>query len=157
MSYRRLLLATTLLAASPWAWAQDIPRNAWAQCRALPEAARLACYDGLGGEAARPAAAAAPAAAPAAAVAPAAPATFGLPQRRAEPAEISTQTEPGFKGWGPGSRIRLANGQLWQVVDRSEAELRAGARAVRVERTLFGDYQLVVEGINTAPKVRRLE
>ena len=77
------------------------------RCRALADApARLACYDAL------PLAAA-----------PAAPATgaatFGMETRQPEVAAITTHIEGRFEGWQPGSRIRLANGQLWQVSDGS--------------------------------------
>lgn len=71
--------------------------------------------------------------------------------------EITSQTAADFAGWSKGSRIRLANGQLWVVTDSSNADLRPGVRPVRIERTVFGDYRLVVQGLNTAPKVQRLE
>ena len=63
-----------------------------------------------------------------------------------------------FRGWGPNARIRLENGQVWQVIDGSTLRVRPGARRVRVEKALIGSsYFLEIEGINAAPRVKRVE
>jgi hypothetical protein len=148
--------------------------SALRQCRALTDAAaRLACYDALPlaplaaapqPPLVLPAAPAAPAvpAVPAAA-APAAPAasvmasTFGL-ARSDEKLQDITSTIPGlFEGWRAGSRIRLANGQLWQISDDSSALYWLRDPKVTVRRAALGGFVLDVEGANRMPRVRRLE
>ena len=63
-----------------------------------------------------------------------------------------------FEGWGPGSQIRLANGQVWRVIDGSEAVLpRTRDAKVTIERNLFGTLFLKVEGTNNSAKVRRVQ
>jgi hypothetical protein len=121
------------------------------KCRALPDAAsRLACYDAM------PTGVARMAAAPAAAVS-----DFGsetIRKKPEAPAAIESTIPGEFDGWGPNARIRLANGQVWRVVDDSAAVLprRANTR-VRIERNLFGTLFLSVEGTNQSAKVRRVE
>ncbi len=62
-----------------------------------------------------------------------------------------------FEGWGARTRIRLANGQVWQVVDGSSAALALNEPRVTVRRALMGDFVLEVEGSNRTAKVKRLE
>ena len=149
--------------------------------------ARLACYDGLphGGPPANaqtppiapraPASPSAPAAAPRAAApapsaapsatpapAPSAPAAqgFGLEARApaAEPATTMESYIPGhFEGWGPGARIKLGNGQVWQVVDGSSAFLNMDNPKVIVRRGMMGGFFLELDGTNRSPRVRRLQ
>ncbi len=172
---RTLTLLSLALASLP-ALAQD----GLQRCRALSDStARLACYDPLA-DAARagaapvtpvtpvtPAAPAATAARPpvaadsAAAAAPArtAEAAFGLPESRRPDAvdAVHSTVGPRFSGWGPNSRIRLANGQVWQVTDGTSVELPEGPRKVSVKRGALGSYYLDFEGLNTSPRVRRVE
>ncbi|MBX3635532.1 MAG: hypothetical protein KF683_09140 [Rubrivivax sp.] len=148
----------------------------WQRCRAVSAAAaRLACYDALvdaGIAPARtpapaPTSAAAPAAAPApapvAAAAPNAPAPadatagFGL-QTAAQSLQELRSSLPGlFQGWGPNARLRLANGQVWQVVDGSSAALYLRDPAVTVRRAALGSFLMEIAGTNHAPRVRRVE
>ena len=132
---------TLLLFISSAALADD---SAVLKCRALPEAAgRLACYDAMP-------LAAAPAAG------------FGSETVRKKPDELPAAMESTvageFEGWGPNARIKLANGQVWRVVDDSSAVLprRSGTR-VRIERNLFGTLFPSVEGSNQSAKVRRVD
>lgn len=131
------------------------------KCRALPDAAsRLACYDAmpLGGRLV-----AAPAPAPAIAPAPApAIAGFGSETVKRKVDELPKSMESTivgeFDGWGPNTRVRLANGQVWRVIDDSSAVLpRRTNTKVRIERNLFGTLFLNVEGTNSSAKVRRVE
>lgn len=156
----------------PAAMAQAPDTAALQRCRAISEAAaRLACYDALPlGTAPRvsaaPAAPATPAVAPPAAVAPAPPTVapaapaavqaFGR-ERRDEPEAISSQITGAFEGWGPTSRIKLANGQVWQVVDGSEGVYFLQNPKVTVRRALMGGFQLDIEGAKRMPRVRRVE
>lgn len=128
-----------------------------AACRPLVDAVkRLACYDAWFDGQSSPAAAVS-AALPAAAKT--AEAQFGLPESRRPDAVEAVHSAVGasFSGWGPNSHIRLDNGQVWQVVDGSSVALPQGARKVSVKRALFGNFTLEIEGLNTAPKVRRVE
>lgn len=128
------------------------------KCRALADgAARLACYDAIevGSK---------PQAAPVAAAAGAVRAreeNFGIEaqkQREAQPRSISSTVAGDFQGWGPSSLIRLANGQVWRIVDGSEAVLPPMRDArVTIERNVFGTLFLKVEGTNNSAKVRRVQ
>lgn len=130
------------------------------KCRALAESgARLACYDAipLGSQ---------PSVAVAAPTVAAAPArskedNFGIEvrkQREQEPQSVSSTVVGHFEGWGPGSQIRLANGQVWRVIDGSEAVLpRSSNQKVTIERNMFGTLFLRVDGSNSSAKVRRVQ
>jgi hypothetical protein len=129
------------------------------RCRAISEAAaRLACYDALplGTAPPLPAPPAATSAPTAAAVAPAAVQAFGQ-ERRDEPETLSSHIQGVFEGWGPRSRIKLANGQVWQVVDGSEGVYFLQNPKVTVKRALMGGFQLEIEGAKRTPRVRRVE
>jgi len=146
-----------LLLASGSALADDA---AILKCRTVTDvAARVACYDAIPVGVARPAAAAG--AAVAAAPARTAEENFGMEavkQRATEPASVQSTVVGNFGGWGPGSQIRLANGQVWRIIDGSEAVLpdRTDAK-VTIERNLFGTIFLRVDGSNSSAKVRRVQ
>jgi hypothetical protein len=152
------LLSLSTVLASP-ALGQD---DSFLRCRALVDAtARLACYDALPVAAAAPApvvvAAAAPAVAPSPTPAARVADFFGLPQRAAEPQEAVSAVGASFSGWGPNQRIRLENGQVWQVIDGSSVALPEGRRQVTVKRGALSSFYLDIQGINTSPRVRRVE
>jgi hypothetical protein len=151
-----------LLTASSATFADD---SALRRCRALADgAARLACYDAL------PLAAAAGAALPAAVpsadrAAPSAPAarvedpaaTFGLPRQQDAQKEITSRIIGRFEGWRPGERIRLANGQVWQVSDDSSGAYYLLDPKVTVRRGALSSFWLDVDGAKHSPRVRRVE
>ncbi len=154
---RRLFVAT--LAAFATLPARATTEGDLARCRAIDDGARrLACYDALA-----PAAPAPPAPVPAAALAPApapsAEAAFGLEHRQARQAPEAVESRiPGrFDGWGPNDRIRLANGQVWQIVDDSRGVMSAQDPKVRVTRAALGSFLMEIEGKRQAPRVRRVE
>lgn len=179
---RTLTLIALSLAAVP-ALAQDSLQR----CRALADSsARLACYDALADAARVPVAPGVPATpaqpvtaatqapatkaatlavVPPAAAAVAAPparsgeAAFGLPEAKRPGAAESVESAvgPSFSGWGPNTRIRLANGQVWQVVDGTSVALPEGPRKVSVKRGALGSYYLDFDGLKTSPRVRRVE
>ncbi|MDI4634772.1 hypothetical protein J7U46_17050 [Pelomonas sp. V22] len=141
------------------------------QCRAIADkTARLACYDALPVVTA-PTAAVPPRPAsavemklppPVPHIAPAPPAEaaakFGLEQREVKQVErIESQITGSFEGWNPGTRIRLANGQVWQVSDDSRASLYLQNPKVVVRRAAMGTFILEIEGSNQAPRVRRID
>jgi len=169
MRIHQLALSVSALIAVVPALAQD----GLQRCRAVTDtSARLACYDALanGAGAAAPTPAAAPAALQparsavaisAASVAAAATgeASFGLSEaRRISTVEsVESSVAADFSGWEPNSRIRLANGQVWQVTDGTSVALSPGSRKVRIRRGLLSSFFLDIEGLNTSPRVRRTD
>lgn len=166
-------LLFTLLQAGAVAWASDAGLR---QCRALAEStARLACYDNLplpavaaqplpatavsAGKPVAPAAAPTPAAAPALASAGTAQAvaSFGLETAGEKVQEVRSHIPGLFDGWRAGDRIRLANGQVWRVVDDSRADYYLRDPKVTVRRGALGSFLLDIEGANQLPRVRRVE
>jgi len=144
----KALPLAVLLLASGSALADDA---ALLKCRAIADvAARVACYDAIPVGVATPAA---PAARPEE--------NFGLEavkQREAQPSSIRSTVVGEFEGWGPGSQIRLANGQVWRIIDGSEAVLpRRSEVQVSIERNMFGTIFLRVDGTNSSAKVRRVQ
>lgn len=148
-------LALALLCTAGTAFAAD--DRAVLDCRKLGDAgARLACYDAI------PASADAPLAVR---VVPAKPAptpeqSFGLEnvRRPDTPRQIESTLTGDFEGWGPSTQFRLANGQVWKVVDGSSASLdRASKPKVRIVRNMFGTTFIEFEGTNNSAKVRRVQ
>lgn len=138
--------------------------NGLLRCRAVSDSvARLACYDALADSESRSIAAEPAADRP---VGPGrAPtelngeASFGLPRTR-QPEAVDgadSRLADSFDGWGPNSRVRLTNGQVWQVIDGSSVVLPPGSRKVRVKRGALGSYYLDIDGLKTSPRVQRVE
>lgn len=151
-----LMLALCLGATAAQAQTDDGLRR----CRSLADAAaRLACYDALadGVAAARNGTAAGSATTAAAAQPPTARAQqFGLDKPSDDLEFIESSIAGRFEGWGARSMFRLANGQIWQIADDSEAFAMLDNPRVRVRRGSLGSYYLEVEGVRRAPRVRRV-
>jgi hypothetical protein len=145
---RPTLLLVLLLAQIPDAARAD--DDSLRRCRALAaDAARLACYDAI---------ALAPAAAAAAASAVAAPAArFGLPEGPDRIERVQSRIEGRFEGWRPLDRFRLANGQVWQVIDGSTGVYWLDSPRVAVRRGALGSFVLEIEGVKPFVRVRRIE
>lgn len=154
MKHTLYVLPLFLVSAAGSALADDA---ALLKCRAFSGVAeRVACYDAI------PVASSATPVATAAAPAAKAPEQdFGLkpPVRKVEQASSFRSTVVGaFDGWGPGTRIRLANGQLWRVSDNSEAVLPPMREPqVEVSRGLLGSFFLQVVGRPNTARVVRVE
>ncbi len=117
------------------------------QCQTVVDAAaRLACYD-----AAFPPKPAGPSGVVAA--------TFGFPQKAAalEVQAIESMVNSDFDGWGPNDKIRLQNGQVWEVVDGSSGTTTSAMRKVTVKRGALGSYFLEFDGLTKSPRVRRIK
>ena len=156
-----LVLAPLFLSLAPAAAFAGPADDAILGCRAQADtAARLACYDAIQvhAGAATPAAPAAPLAT---APARSAEQDFGMEavrQKEEQPKSIVSTVAGDFDGWGPGSQIRLANGQVWRIIDGSEAVLpRMKNPKVSIERNVFGTLFLKIEGSNNSAKVRRVQ
>jgi len=144
LAYWMLLLPGAALAADP----------TLQQCRAIPDsAARLACYDALP-LSANPPTAVAPAPAPET------PAQFGLVREVAPVVDLPAieSTIPGhFDGWYPNRRVRLANGQVWQVADGSARAYDLDNPKVTIRRGVLGAFYLDLSVDNWSIRVRRVE
>ena len=129
------------------------------RCRAVAEpTARLACYDALAA-AARSAAGAPGTDRPPAALptAPGEAERFGLSGALAGQLQrLESAVAADFEGWYPKDRIRLANGQVWEVVDGSSAAWAPRARKVVVRRGALGAFYMEFEGSNVSPRVVRV-
>ncbi|WP_343732958.1 hypothetical protein [Duganella sp.] len=138
------------------------------KCRQLEDGpVRLACYNAIvvNPAAPAPAAAAARTAAPAYTTV-AAPteaemaAMFGREPEVLKSARlnsIETSINGPFDGWVRGQRIRLANGQVWKVVDDTEDVVELNNPKVTVKRGLLGAIFLDIEGAHRNPKVQRVQ
>ncbi|MTV39296.1 hypothetical protein [Duganella radicis] len=146
------------------------------KCRQLEDGpVRLACYNAIVVNPAAPAvapAAAANAAAPAARAAVPAYTTVAAPTeaemaamfgrepeilKSARLQSIETSIAGPFDGWVRGQRIRLANGQVWKVVDDTEDVVELNNPKVTVKRGLLGAIFLDIEGAHRNPKVQRVQ
>jgi hypothetical protein len=135
------------------------------RCRGVADPqARLSCYDALP---LGPAAVGVPTPARAPTTAPAAPAPvqrasedrFGIEsQARETPLAAIESRIPGrFEGWQANTRIRLANGQVWQIADGSFRILDLDNPKVAIRRSAMGAFYLDLEGDNRSPRVRRVQ
>lgn len=124
------------------------------RCRAIADVpARVACYDAMPLGAAPSAAAAAPAPSPEQ--------RFGMPPaarpKNAEPEAIRSTVAGHLDGWSFGTTIRLANGQVWRVVDYLDAMFDLDNPPVEIVRGALGAYYLQVAGRNDSARVVRLK
>ena len=156
-----------LLAISGSALADD---RALLHCRTIADVAgRVACYDAIPvAPAARTEgrAAAAPAA-PVAAVPTPAPAAnteagFGLDtmakDKTADLKSIESTVVGKIEGWGPTTQFKLANGQVWRVVDgSSEWFMERTNPKVVLSRNGLGTIFFEVDGAKQPPRVRRVQ
>jgi len=144
------LILLTLLSAA--AWADD---GGMLRCRGLTDApSRLACYDAL------PMPSLAAKSAPVvAAIAPQTPAQFGLESKayKSELDLIESRIVGRFEGWSAGSRIKLENGQVWQVSDDTSRYLDLNNPKIVVRRGALGAFYLEIDGTNHSPKVKRVQ
>jgi hypothetical protein len=125
------------------------------RCRGLTDtSARLACYDAL------PLPSVAAKSAPAvAATVPQTPAQFGLESKayKSELDLIESRIVGRFEGWSAGSRIKLENGQVWQVSDDTSRYLDMNNPKAVVRRGVLGAFYLEIDGTNHSPKVKRVQ
>lgn len=85
--------------------------------------------------------------------------SFGLENQRPkdELQEIVSRIDGTFDGWVPNQRIRLANGQVWQIADGSTSWFTAVSPRVTIWRGLFGAFYMTVDGRNQSPRVQRVQ
>lgn len=82
---------------------------------------------------------------------------FGLPDQSDVDAIYSSI--PGeFKGWRAGDKIKLANGQIWQVSTTGRRLYhKAIDPRVEISKGSFGSHIMKVVGLNASVKVKRLK
>ena len=157
MTSKRTLVVCALALSASASGAALADEGGLQACRAITDAARrLACYDALPLPAAGTAAPAAPAAAPHD------PASFGFEAKAAQATQAALPSIgsyiPGrFEGWGPRERIKLANGQVWQVTDDSNAVMNLMDPKVTIRRGALGAFYLEFEQSNRTARVKRVE
>jgi hypothetical protein len=124
------------------------------QCRGIADpAARLACYDAL------PVSANTGVGQPPARL-PETPAQFGLSREVTPSVDLASieSTIPGhFDGWYPNRRVRLANGQVWQVADGTTRLYELDNPKVTIRRGVLGAYYLDLSIDNRSIRVSRVE
>lgn len=113
------------------------------KCRSLPDAAgRLACYDAmpLAGAPER---------------------SFGLKpalqKKDAQPDAVRSTVVGQISGWSPGTRIALANGQVWRVIDGDAVLPVLNNPQAEVSRGLLGAFFLQLVGHTSAARVARVQ
>jgi len=62
-----------------------------------------------------------------------------------------------FRGWVKGKIITLDNGQKWKVVGASKGYIRLMNPAVKIEKAIFGSFNMRVEGFTPFAKVKRIK
>jgi hypothetical protein len=149
-----LFMAMWLLALPGFGHADE---EAMRRCRGIAEAAaRLACYDALP----LPAAGAASprSAAPGREIpSPSLMERFGLESRQPQADRVESHIPGLFRGWQANSLIKLANGQVWKVVDGSWLHGEWQSPKVAVRRGMLGAFYLDIEGENRSPRVQRVQ
>jgi hypothetical protein len=83
-------------------------------------------------------------------------ASFGLPTPPAQVQEITSSIRGHFEGWSSGTRITLANGQVWEVLDTTGAYYELDNPKVTVRHGALGSFVLEIEGARRSPHVRRI-
>jgi hypothetical protein len=126
--------------------------SALQRCRAMvDDRARLACYDAIPGNDASTSAAAQGAGRTSDAPG------FGLPAPAAPAEELRSRVVGHFGGWDAQTVLRLENGQHWQIVDGSRTAYSLDSPQVRIARSVFGGYLMVIDGVAQRPRVRRVK
>jgi hypothetical protein len=84
---------------------------------------------------------------------------FGIqPKVFKQPVEsIVTSIEGHFEGWGPRTKIALANGQVWRIDDGSSLPLEFDNPKVVIRRGTFGAFYMDVANDNHSPRVVRIQ
>ncbi len=162
--YTVLCIASAAWLAAPQVVAAEA---SWQQCRSLTDAtARLRCYDSLplpspfpGELKSGSATMAIPGDNLGASITTPAANQFGLEDKKVKEAvsTVDSQIIGLFEGWHTNSRIKLANGQVWQVSDDSSRSLELNSPKVTIRRGALGTFFLELEGTNYSPRVKRIQ
>jgi hypothetical protein len=71
---------------------------------------------------------------------------------------VTSTIKGDFRGWQKGTVFELANGQRWRVTDDNEYYIPRALSAPKavVKPGVLGSWSIEIEGVRTAPKVRRV-
>lgn len=134
-----------------------------AKCRTIADAPkRLACFDEIAGPPAGSAQWGAPVAQSKSAAPPPEGATgsaeqnFGL--RDAAASALQSRIQGSFSGWKPRQRLRLTNGQLWEITDGTSGHyLTMHEPQVKIVKGVLSGFYMDIEGVTQRLTVRRIE
>ncbi|MDH5630310.1 MAG: type VI secretion protein [Gammaproteobacteria bacterium] len=62
-----------------------------------------------------------------------------------------------FKGWKKGQILTLANGQKWKVMNQRSGYVNTENPKVIISEGFWGSFNMKVEGLNAAAKVKRIK
>ena len=82
---------------------------------------------------------------------------FGVAPKRPELDAIQSVIPGTFEGWESDQRIKLANGQVWQVVDDSNGIVMGKDLKATVARGAMGAMYMEIEGSRKSPRVKRVK
>lgn len=82
---------------------------------------------------------------------------FGLVPKRPEIETIESVIPGTFEGWEGDQNIKLANGQVWQVVDDSNGVVMGKDLKATVARGAMGAMYMEIEGARKSPRVKRVK
>ncbi len=84
--------------------------------------------------------------------------SFGFSKKDNEPDSI-TSTIPGeFMGWKNGDKLKLANGQVWQIKDSSSTLYhKASNPKIIILKGLFGSFRIKLADLNKSVRVVRVK
>ncbi len=71
--------------------------------------------------------------------------------------QIESSIAGPFEGWVPHQRIRLTNGQVWQIADDTTHWMSVENPKVVIWRGLFGVFYMNIGTLNQAPRVQRVK
>ncbi len=69
---------------------------------------------------------------------------------------IRSEIRGDFRGWQKGDKIRLENGQVWEVIDGTLGIPSTPLAKVTIEPGFMGSWLMKVEGYNATARVRRV-
>lgn len=89
----------------------------------------------------------------------AASANIGLRAARTAPepeqSRVESRIRGDFRGWSPGARLELENGQVWRVIEGELYARRVASPKATISPGLVSGWHLQVEGQSPRAKVRR--
>jgi hypothetical protein len=151
---KEALLALTLVSGAAFAGDAELLRC----LNAGDKEARLVCYDAL--------ATAVRDAQPAAAAVASAEAKFQATQNFGRSAQqrastaldvMESEITGNFGGWSQGERVRLANGQVWQILEKGTSFQVLNNPKVKIRPGMMGSYFMEIDGVSFQIKVRRAQ
>ena len=69
---------------------------------------------------------------------------------------VQSEIRGEFRGWQKGDKIRLENGQVWEVIDGTLAIPPTPLAKITIEPGFMGSWLMKVEGYNASARVRRV-